>query len=216
LSGNSWPRNNGFALPALGICVLLVLGCDIPSPAKVQSDRPSAADQGQPPAAPAQSAPAKSPSEAAAKTDSAVTASAVADPLTARVGETFTIRVDVQIESGWHIYAIDRPTGPSVPTSINFELPKSLAWDGDWTGPEPRLDDANPQEPSFIYEGSVAFSRQVRVARDAHAGLVSLRGSFHYQACNKFSCRAPAQLPIQAEIKIDPRTHRSFDVYHYE
>jgi DsbC/DsbD-like thiol-disulfide interchange protein len=184
--------------------VLLVCGCDVPSPAKVRSDGPPAADQGQPLAAPAQSAPTKSPPEAAAKTDSAVTASASADPLTARVGDTFTIRVDAQIESGWHIYAIDRPTGPSIPTSIKFELPKSLAWEGDWTGPEPRLDDANPQEPSFIHEGSVAFSRQVRVARDAHPGLVSLRGSFHYQACNRFSCRAPTQLPIQAEIKIDP------------
>jgi DsbC/DsbD-like thiol-disulfide interchange protein len=204
LSGNSWPRDNGFARAALGICVLLVCGCDVPSPAKMRSDGPPAADQGKPPAARVQSAPTKSPPEAAAKTDSAVTASASADPLTARVGEAFTIRVDAQIESGWHIYAIDRPTGPSVPTSISFELPKSLAWDGDWTGPEPHLDDANPQEPSFIHEGTVAFSRRVRVARDAHAGLISLRGSFHYQACNRFSCRAPTQLPIQAEIKIDP------------
>jgi hypothetical protein len=205
LSGNSWLSDNGLPRATLVICALLVSGCDLHAPATVRPDPQPAAEQEKPPAAPALPAPTKAPPpKAAATAGSVVTVSATADPLTARVGETFTIRVDAQIESGWHIYAIDRPTGPSIPTSINFELPKSLTWEGDWTGPQPNLDESHPEEPTFIHAGSVAFLRRVRVARDAPSGLVSLGGSFHYQACDRFSCRPPTQLPIQAEIRIDP------------
>jgi DsbC/DsbD-like thiol-disulfide interchange protein len=137
-------------------------------------------------------------------TDSLVTASATVDRSTLRAGDTFTVRVEVQIESGWHIYAIDRPTGPSIPTSINFELPKTLAWDGDWTGSEPTLDDAHPDEPSFIYTGSASFSRRVRVAQGASSGAVTLRGNLRYQACDKFSCRAPTRQPLETQITIAP------------
>ena len=137
-------------------------------------------------------------------TDSPVTASATVDRPTVRTGDTFTVRVEVQIESGWHIYAIDRPTGPSIPTSFNFELPKNLAWDVDWTGSEPTLDDAHPDEPSFIYTGSASFSRRVRIAQGAAPGAVTLRGNLHYQACDKFSCRAPTRQPLETQITIAP------------
>ncbi len=189
---------------------MLVCGCDASTPATAHPDAPPAGEQGNSPPAPTPtpgqaSLPAKATPPSAAKTPGAlVTASALADPLTARVGGSFTIRVDARIESGWHIYAIDRPTGPSIPTAINFELPKGLTWDGDWTGPEPTLDEAHAQEPAFVYQGTVSFSRRVRVARDSKPGTVSLNGSFHYQACDRFSCRAPTQFALKTELTIDP------------
>ncbi len=106
------------------------------------------------------------------------------------------------MEAGWHIYAIDRPTGPSIPTSIDFKLPKGLSWEGDWSAPEPTLDSANPQEPSFYYEGAASFTRVVRVAKDAPAGSVSMPGNLKYQACNQASCHAPTRETLRAEIQI--------------
>jgi uncharacterized protein len=209
---------------------MLVGGCaDSSQPAAPAGDRssaavkaePAAADRAaQPPTSTAPVSPApvvtgsapkvsvstarrepKSPG-AAARSDGVVTASAVVDRSTVHAGDTFTIRVEAHIETGWHIYAIDRPTGPSIPTSIDFKLPKAMTWEGDWSGPEPTLDDAHPQEPAFYYEGAAAFTRAVRVAKDAPAGSLGLEGALHYQACNQTSCRAPTQEPVRAEIQI--------------
>jgi DsbC/DsbD-like thiol-disulfide interchange protein len=189
----------------IGVCVLLVSGCDAPSPSAAQPDPQPAAERAKPRSeAPALPAPKPTAANGAPRADSVVTASATADPPASRAGATLTLRIDARVESGWHIYAIDRPTGPSIPTSINFELPKTLTWDGDWTVPEPSIDESHPQEPSFIYQGSVSFSRRVRVARDAPAGPVTLRGALHYQACDRSSCRAPTQVALQTEIKIGP------------
>lgn len=209
---------------------MLLAGCaDSNQPAAPAGDRSSAAVKAAPAAAdraakgPASAAPVspapiamgpaprvsvstaprepKSPG-AAPRSDGVVTASAVVDRSTVHAGHMFKIRIEAHIEGGWHIYAIDRPTGPSIPTSIDFKLPKTLTWEGDWSGPEPTLDDAHPQEPAFYYEGAAAFTRSVRVAKDAPAGSLSLEAALHYQACNQTSCRAPTQEPVRAEIQI--------------
>jgi hypothetical protein len=214
------------AIAVFGGCALFVSACDTPAPSTARPEPTPAPERSNAaPVVPAlqktlspTTAPVteKTPAhtttppapivatKAPTKIDSLITASATVDPPTARAGDTFTVRVEVQIESGWHIYAIDRPTGPSIPTSFNFELPKNLAWDGDWTGSEPALDDTHPDEPSFIYTGSVSFSRRMRVAQGAAPGAVTLRGNLHYQACDKFSCRAPTREPLKTEITIVP------------
>jgi hypothetical protein len=220
---SQWQRAT---LAALGSCAVFVSACDVPAPATARPEPTPPAERGKPAAvasaiektqtATAAPSPEKTPADKTTsppptavtktvlRTDSLITASATADRSKLHAGETFTIRVDVQIESGWHIYAIDRPTGPSIPTSINFELPKTLAWDGDWTGSEPTLDDAHPDEPSFIYAGSASFSRRLRVAQAATPGAVTLRGSLHYQACDKFSCRAPTRERLETKVTIVP------------
>jgi hypothetical protein len=210
-------------LSVLGGCALFVSACDVPAPATARPEPTAPAEHGKLAAVASAiekthtataTAPEKAPvdkttphsavTKAVAKSDSLLTTSVTVDRSTVRAGDTFTVRVDVQIDSGWHIYAIDRPTGPSIPTSINFELPKTFAWDGDWTGSEPALDDAHPDEPSFIYTGSASFSRRLRVAQGAAPGAVTLRGNLHYQACDKFSCRAPTREPLKTEITIVP------------
>jgi hypothetical protein len=200
----------GAAVFALGL-MFLASACDAPKPAVTSQEAQRAAKE--PPAkqvdaapapAVAKEAPREEPPVVVTKTPSVVTASATVEPSEPRVGQTFTVRIDVQIGNDWHIYAIDRPTGPSVPTSIEFELPKPLEWVGEWKGPEPTLDEAHPEEPSFIYQGAVKFQRQVRVAGTAAPGPITLQGSLHYQACNKVSCRAPTQLALQAELKLVP------------
>lgn len=210
---------------AVTACALSILAasCDAPAPSMGKPDPPpAAAPKTTPPGTPAApdkptataalppqapvvastSAPESPSPRPARKADSQITASATVNPSKVRAGETVTLRVDVQIEPGWHIYAIDRPTGPSIPTSIHFDLPKSLAWDGDWSGSEPTLDDANPQEPSFVYTSSASFSRRVRVAKSAESGIATLGGNVRYQACDRFSCRAPTQLPLKAQVTI--------------
>ena len=139
---------------------------------------------------------------ATTEASSPLTAVAKSNPANVRAGEAFTVVVDVHITTGWHIYAIDRPTGPALPTSITVDLPKDLAWVGNWTFPEPSLDESSLGNPSFVHEGVVTFRRRVRVARDVSPGPLPLRATLHYQACDRYSCRAPAQLSLQTEIHV--------------
>jgi hypothetical protein len=155
----------------------------------------------------ASSAPAQKSSEPARQAPdqhSPVTATLRTDKNAVRVGESFTVTVDVQIAPGWHIYAIDRPTGLALPTKIRLELPGGLESAGAWTSPEPALDDSSAGEPAFVYHGTASFQQTIRVKQRAPAGPMVIPLEFRYQVCDRFSCRAPADLKLQTEIRVVP------------
>jgi DsbC/DsbD-like thiol-disulfide interchange protein len=134
-----------------------------------------------------------------------VTATLRIDKTKARAGEEITVTIDVHIKSGWHIYAIDRPTGPAIATDLKLQLPNSLQPDEKWTTPEPSLDEASSAgEPAFVYAGPVAFQRRLHVARDAAPASIPIRCTLCYQACDRTSCRAPAELKFESSIQIGP------------
>jgi DsbC/DsbD-like thiol-disulfide interchange protein len=135
---------------------------------------------------------------------SPVTVSLRTDKTTVRAGETFNVTVDVQVADGWHIYAMDRPTGVAMPTKLELELPAGVESAGDWTLPDPSLDNSSGGEPAFVYEGTAAFRKSLRVKPGAAAGPSSLRCDFRYQACDRFSCRTPTTLKLEASIQITP------------
>jgi DsbC/DsbD-like thiol-disulfide interchange protein len=121
-----------------------------------------------------------------------------------RAGDEFTLTLDVEIAEGWHIYAVDRPSGPAVPTAIELPLPAGLEAAGNWTLPEPALDDTSAGEPAFVYRGSVAFQRRVRAAGGGTRGSIPLSGTLRYQACDRASCRPPAKLKFDTSIELVP------------
>ncbi len=184
-------------LVVMGVSMLLLSACNFQTPQSARQVTQSPDEGGKVPPVPK-----STPPSATTEADSPVTAAAKPDPASVRAGEAFTVLVDVHITKGWHIYAIDRPTGPALPTSITIELPKGLAWDGNWTFPEPSLDESSLGDPSFVHQGVVTFRRRVHVARDVSPGPRPLRGMLHFQACDRYSCRAPAQLLLQTEIDV--------------
>jgi DsbC/DsbD-like thiol-disulfide interchange protein len=184
-------------LVVIGVSMLLLSACNFQTPQSVRQEAQSPDERDNVPAIP-KSAPPSVTTEA----DSPVTVAAKPDPASVRAGAAFTVVVDVHITKGWHIYAIDRPTGSALATLITFELPTGLAWDGNWTFPEPSLDESSLGTPSFVHQGVVTFRRRVRVARDASPGPRALHGMLHFQACDRYSCRAPAQLLLQTEIDV--------------
>jgi DsbC/DsbD-like thiol-disulfide interchange protein len=133
-----------------------------------------------------------------------VRASIRTDVPTVRAGGEFIVAVDVWIAPGWHIYALDGPSGVATPTSIGIDLPKSLVRAGEWTPPAPSLDASSDGEPSFVYEGVVAFCCHLRVSQDATPGRTAVRCVLAYQACDRFSCRPPEKTKLETEIKIVP------------
>jgi DsbC/DsbD-like thiol-disulfide interchange protein len=210
---------------ALAVAGLLLSSCDQNSPATSGPQSPPIAKAADPsPAAASKPAPAPAvkrvsftpagkpiaakkpgePESATPEPGSPVTATVKTDKSTVRAGEDFTLTVDVQVAEGWHIYAMDRPTGPATATEIQLNLPAGLESAGKWTSPEPSMDNSSPGEAAFVYEKPVAFQCPVRVARGTAAGSVTIGCVLRYQVCNRASCHAPAELKLQTAIQVAP------------
>jgi hypothetical protein len=130
-----------------------------------------------------------------------VAAEAEIEPERAHAGESVTLVVRVAIAPGWHVTAARGSQGPEVTTSLNVKLAKGLEAEGDWTYPEP----TPASEGRLTYDGLVEFRRGLRIAKDAPAGKVAVSCAIRYQACDVFSCRAPAEEILDAKVVVDSR-----------
>jgi hypothetical protein len=119
-------------------------------------------------------------------------------------GETFEIAVTIQIAPSWHIYAVNRPAGISAPTVVSLELPACVEQAGEWKYPDPLLDAAETERPTFIYTDQTIFRRPVRVSSTAGSGKLKMGGKLQYQACDPFSCRPPETIELQTEVQVEP------------
>jgi DsbC/DsbD-like thiol-disulfide interchange protein len=202
---------------AVSVVACLLLGaCDRTGPPTVRQEgaEPATSEQAAPiavaqsgPAKPtvAKSTPAQKPAEPPRQgpsQQSPVTATLRPEKNAVRDGDTVTLTVEVQIAPGWHIYAVDRPTGVALPTKIRLELPAGLESTGKWTSPEPSLDDSSAGEPAFVYHDAAAFQQTIRVKHGAAAGPMVVRAELSYQVCDRFSCRAPTALKLQTSIQV--------------
>lgn len=121
-------------------------------------------------------------------------------PAQASPGETVMLVVRAKLASGWHIYAADRKSGTTVPTSLALQLPNGLEPTGDWQYPEPELYES-VLGPTYIYHDEANFLFPLRVSDDA-AGNLSISCEFSYLACNDDTCLRPTKLPISADLSV--------------
>ena len=117
-----------------------------------------------------------------------VTLGAGIDPGKAAPGATVTVAVRLRILEPWHIYAVNKPTGVSVPTKLELKLPAGVTKVGEWDIPKPKAYESD--EEVFIYAKDVVFRHQVKVADDA-SGLLNIKCDVKYQPCNNDSCKPP-------------------------
>ncbi len=125
-------------------------------------------------------------------------------PKQAGPGDTITLEVRAKTARGWHIYAVDKPTGVSVATSLKLTLPQGVTASGPWRLPEPELD-ISGGSPTFVYHGELSFRRELRVAKDIAAAQYSVTCDFGYQACTAASCLAPNKIRLTVPLTIVPR-----------
>jgi DsbC/DsbD-like thiol-disulfide interchange protein len=217
---NGQPVSKRIQFSAMAVVCLLAAACDPATPGPVQRQVNASAESPngsptdaarpvgqsaattQPVVAPAQKSTV--PAEAAPDDNSPVRATLRTDKNAARDGETFAVIADVQIAPGWHIYAIDRPTGPAVPTKITLDLPAGLESAGGWTSPEPAPDSSSAGPPAFVYHDAVAFRQTIRVKHGTPAGPIVIPVEFRYQVCDQFSCRPPATRKLRTSIEVVP------------
>jgi len=132
---------------------------------------------------------------------------AAADVKPARVppGGTALLRVHVESEPTWHVYSMRDKTG--LPTKIDFpNLPEGITFaeGSDWSEPEPKSFAQFDGTVSLVHEGRVVFERPIRVASDAAPGERLIHGTLQGMACDAKTCKAPATVPLQAKLVVDP------------
>ena len=137
--------------------------------------------------------------------EKAVTIKASVKP-EAKKANHFTVAVQMDIASGWHIYD-EAGEGPEMVTTLKLELPEGVTAIGDWNRPD-SIDGSALD--SLVYEGQVSFSKSVAVQPTAYGESIKVIVS--YQACNDRVCNRPQNKTIDISIpKAEPSGSSIFD-----
>lgn len=175
----------------ISICLLaaaMLAACSDPQPARTLGETP---DQG------------VAPSHQPVKWTISPTTAKLAGKL--GVGDTTSVRIDVSLQTGWHVYAVTQPvagpTGGPMPTRITVpsNQPFVLAGEAKPTSkPEIKFDDAfgmNVQE----HDESVGFNIPVRLTTSS-TPADSLHVNVRYQVCNAKLCYPPQTVKLATAV----------------
>ena len=164
------------------LCCAGCIGTESTSPPMPVGESNGPAEAGTPAAFADVDVPAAAPSD-----DQPATWGVAIQPGSTAAGETVTVAFKARIAPGWHIYAVDKPTEPQIPTTFTLQLPPGIEEVGNWDIPE-----SHPIESIFAYEGEVVFRRLLKVAADAEPGLKEITCQIGYQTCSDRMCLPPS------------------------
>lgn len=129
---------------------------------------------------------------------------ASADPPVVAAGHVVEVRVDVEVDAGWHTYGL-APMEISLPTE--FAAPKE-GWPAGFTPLAPMESPAaevkkTDLETQYLHAGKVSFRLPFLVAKDAAPGKREVAGALRLMACDeKGSCLPPESLPFTATLHV--------------
>jgi len=117
-------------------------------------------------------------------------------------GTKVNLTLTGQIDSGWHLYALEEPAGGPVATIIGLT-------DGD-PADLLRVEEARPKtllDPLFnlqtgFFESTADFTLHLALAKDAPIGASSLHVQVRYQSCNDRVCLPPHTDTVEVPITI--------------
>ena len=133
---------------------------------------------------------------------SPLTAAAGLSAAQIRRGETVTFEVRAKTAPGWHIYAADKPTGGSIPTTLKLTLPEGVTAEGEWTFPAAELDPTG-DGPVYTYHGELSFRRTLRISNEAAPGMHEVVCQFGFQTCNAVLCMAPKSEDLKVSLVVE-------------
>ena len=143
------------------------------------------------------------PVDAAMGAKAKVSSVASAGPAVGAPGETLTTHVDLTIDSGWKMYAMDSPP-PSRGVAIRFdELPGGLSQTGPVQQETPQRGyDPNFQKTVTYFEGTAHLWADFTIAPDAAPGERTVTGAVEYMICNDDMCYPPVRQPFDVTLTV--------------
>ena len=114
--------------------------------------------------------------------------------------ETFKVNLKAEVEPGWHLYALDQPSGGPIATTIKIAEGIPFAISGDINSPQPKIQ----ADPNFIIDGKALdtkyfvdraeFGIPLKAQADANADDVAI--DVRFQLCNDTFSLPPRTKPV--------------------
>ena len=130
---------------------------------------------------------------------------AIASPTRVAAKGAFQVRVQAEIASGYHLYAVSQAPGGPTPTGITLPegQPFTLRWPHISSWPAP----VKVFAPEFGMEieyhvGKVIFDFYVLTAADAVPGAHEVVVEIHYQLCDEQTCLVPETKQLRVPIEV--------------
>ncbi|MCB2155116.1 thioredoxin family protein [bacterium] len=128
--------------------------------------------------------------------------SAAFTPSVALPGEEVRLDVTVDLNEGYHIYAMNLGAAGPVATAITIGDSTGVDAIGEWEEPAPETKfDLGFQVDVSYHEGKVTFSRTYK-AQDIEPGEYKTDGTILIQICDATSCLPPRKMPFSADMMI--------------
>ena len=132
-------------------------------------------------------------------------------------GDRIKASLKAEIESGWHLYALEQPEGGPVATTIKTTEGKPFAIDGKIESPKPivRVDplftslDGKPLQTKFFADG-VTFTVPVKATAETASDALSL--DVRFQLCNDTFCLPPKTVRVSFAGSEDVKKTPSIDL----
>lgn len=115
---------------------------------------------------------------------------------------SYTILVELNIGTEWHINSNQPLEEFLIPTTISFEPADGVSFGRvDYQHPELR-DFSFSDTKVSVYEGRVYARTTITITPDFAEPEMVIRGTVNYQACNDHSCLAPTQIQFTKLVNI--------------
>src|SRR6185436_2374878 len=115
-------------------------------------------------------------------------------------GDRINAKLNAEIDEGWHLYALDQPSGGPIPTTVKVFEGSPFVIDGEIISPKP----TTKPDPNFIVDGkpidtkfferSVAFNMTAKAVTDTRSDAFAL--NVRFQLCNDKFCLPPKSLKV--------------------
>jgi thiol:disulfide interchange protein DsbD len=127
------------------------------------------------------------------------------DPPEAKRGQTVTLNIVVELNSGWHTYPIVQTDPESTQkTKLTFPAYRDVVFVGDVEDPPGATVDEKDQ--LLEYRDRVAWKRKAVVATDTLPGKKSIACGITLIVCDESNCLPPKTLTLEAELPISAAT----------
>jgi len=126
-------------------------------------------------------------------------------PEAVHAGDQVTVHVDLSIQDGWKMYAVDSPP-PSRGVRVTVDdMPDGLTWDGTVHQETPQRGyDPNFKKEVTYFENRAHVWADIAVSETAEPGAESVGGTVEYMICNQDMCYPPVRENFAVDVDIHP------------
>ena len=132
--------------------------------------------------------------------DDLVTWTGPTGPVAVTPGEAASVRLGVTIADGWHVYALDSPTG--LPLRVETELPAGVRLDGLQQSPPIDALDPTLGEPVRWFEGQATVELALLASPTATAGERPATVDVTFGVCDDRICLPPRTQTVEFRLAV--------------